>query len=314
MKQLSTRMLLFVFLIALAGYLLVREGENPRLKALKMLYPQAQERFLNATKLLSNVRKEHVDPTLDPFKTGWIGPEFSPVVTTMGSLISKRASINPEFVYVIIDLLLSNNIKEGDSVLIAASASFPALNIMTVIAAETLKLDVHLMSSIGSSTFGATDPQWLWPDIENLIYTHGVIHTRTEFLTYGGSEDIGIFLDSEGRKLCEDSAIRNGYRLITAESYDEMLQKKKEYFDRIKPAVLINIGGNHTNTGGGAHLLHSGLIQKLPPNCEFEHFGLIGYALENDCGVINLLNVTELATKWRLNVDPDLSCYNFNNF
>jgi len=313
-KRASTTVLFVFFLVALTGYLLIREGENPKLKTLKVLYPQAQKSFLRATKLLSKAREGRIDPLLDPYETGWIGPEISPVVTTMGSLLSKRTTTNPEFIFVIIDLLLSSEVKKGDSVLIASSGSFPALNTMTVIAGEVLRLNVHLMSSIGASTYGATDPQWLWPDIENFLFEHDVIHTRTEFLTYGGDSDIGKFLDPQGRILCEESAERNGLQIVTAGSYREMLQKKEEYFNRIQPKVLINIGGNHTNTGGMGHLLPSGLVTKLPANCQPESFGLIGYALTNGCKVINLLNVIELASKWNIFVDPDLSCYNLHNF
>ena len=83
---------------------------------------------------------------------GIIGVEFNEITTTLGALESKRTSANPNFAAVLVDLLLEADLEEGDKVAMNLSSSFPALNIASIVACETLDLEPVIISSIGSSS------------------------------------------------------------------------------------------------------------------------------------------------------------------
>jgi hypothetical protein len=74
--------------------------------------------------------------TLDPNRTGLIGPPYSELLTTTGQLEAKRTTTNPDVAGLIAHLLRRAGAEAGDTVAIGASASFPALLIASLTAAE----------------------------------------------------------------------------------------------------------------------------------------------------------------------------------
>ncbi len=120
-----------------------------------------------------------IDPESDPAQTGLIGELLSPLTTNPGHLPAKQTSANPNFSAVIIHLLKRAGVKEGDKVAVGFSGSFPALNICVLAAIDTLKADPIVISSAGSSQWGANHPDFMWPDMEKLLHEKHVFPYRS---------------------------------------------------------------------------------------------------------------------------------------
>jgi len=113
----------------------------------------------------------------DPWKTGLIGIEWSPVTTTLGSLESKRTACDPRWSIVTSRWFEGLGLSEGDPVAIFSSGSFPGLLLNALCAAEDRGLDIFLVVSLGSSTWGANLPGLLWSDMGDLLRNAGFIST-----------------------------------------------------------------------------------------------------------------------------------------
>ncbi|MBE0602904.1 MAG: poly-gamma-glutamate system protein, partial [Deltaproteobacteria bacterium] len=103
-----------------------------------------------------------IDRRLDANDTGLIGVEYTDITTTLGSLAAKRTSTNPAFAAVVVDMLYRAGVRPGDAVAVGFSGSFPALNIAVLSAAKALDLRPVIISSAGSSTYGANQPDMTW--------------------------------------------------------------------------------------------------------------------------------------------------------
>ena len=77
----------------------------------------------------------NTDNPEDTGHTGLIGPEWSDLTTTLGDPEAKRTTINPNFAGLIAELLIQAGVKQGDTIAIGSSASFPALLIASLSAA-----------------------------------------------------------------------------------------------------------------------------------------------------------------------------------
>ncbi|MBR5668756.1 MAG: poly-gamma-glutamate system protein, partial [Spirochaetales bacterium] len=89
-------------------------------------------------------------------RTGLIGPAYSPLMTTMGDIAAKRTSLDPNFAAVLVKYFVNAGLKQGDTVAIGSSGSFPALAIASICACNALGLKAEVIVSIGASTYGAT--------------------------------------------------------------------------------------------------------------------------------------------------------------
>ncbi len=78
------------------------------------------------------------EPSSDPNRTGLVGPQDSPLVTTVGELEAKRTTTNPNMAGLIVLLLRQAGVKAGDSVAIGSSGSFPALLVASLAAAKAM--------------------------------------------------------------------------------------------------------------------------------------------------------------------------------
>ena len=88
--------------------------------------------------------------------TGLIGPDFTPLTSTMGEEGAKRSSLNPEFAALMVRYFHDAGLEKGDTVAIGSSGSFPGFLIATLAATEELGLKAKVIASLGSSMYGAT--------------------------------------------------------------------------------------------------------------------------------------------------------------
>ncbi|MCK5651870.1 MAG: poly-gamma-glutamate system protein, partial [Gemmatimonadetes bacterium] len=91
-----------------------------------------------------------IDEAIDPNRTGLIGPEYTELFTTLGQLEAKRTTTNPDVSALLVHLLRRAGVTSGDTIAVGASASFPALMIATVTAAEAMGAHPVAILSLGA--------------------------------------------------------------------------------------------------------------------------------------------------------------------
>ena len=272
--------------------------------------PIYEEQFMAAEKMLTAYEflwaacpDDLKDPSRDPNRTGLIGPEFGDLLTTLGSLTAKRTATNPDFAALFIRWFWELGLGPGDRAVLACSSSFPALILAAVIAAEVMDLEPFIMLSLGASSYGATSSQWTWLDMEEVLYSHGLIRHRTTIVSLGGEGDVGSSLSVEGKENALAVCKRHGISPLIGRDFQDQLAKKLACVRDFRPEVFVNIGGNQVHIGEKGHLLPSGVIHKsgrLP----WRELGLAGWCLKSGVPVIHLLRIEEIALRNGLKVDP----------
>ncbi len=241
-----------------------------------------------------------IDRINDPNETGIIGLQYSPITTERGDLDAKLTSTNPNFAALIVQLIKDAGIKERDRIAVSLSGSYPGLNINVISAIEVLELEPVIITSVGSSMWGANYPQLTYLDIENALLQSGVFNLKTSFASLGGEDDIGRGLSPAGREMVEEAAMRNNVTLLSARNLDEIVDKKMERFraaDNVK--LFINVGERTTALAGVE--ANTGLIR---PRAVRVGKGLIAQFSSSGIPVINLLDINELASANGLPIAP----------
>lgn len=311
-QRLSSRILLLIAVVAATSVIAVetfKVRERQRHYREKI---QAARRALAAYKAVKEERRQlgiPIDPETDPARTGIIGELISPVTTNTGHLAAKQTSVNPNFAAVIVEWLEQIRVKPGDVVAIGLSGSFPALNIATMAAVETLRLRALTISSAGASQWGANIPQLTWPDMERVLVQKGILHHRSIAASLGGIEDRGLGLSKAGRRLLMESIERNGLPLIDSPSYEESLKRRMDiYRDRAGDADIrayINVGGGTTSVGThiGRDLFSPGLNLN-PPRGGPQIDSVMSRFAQRGIPVIHLSKINRLAERYGLATTP----------
>jgi poly-gamma-glutamate system protein len=264
----------------------------------------AQAEIVQAKQKLELMQPADVDPN----RTGLIGLDWSETTTTIGDVQAKRTTTNPDLAATIARILLSMGPPPGAAVAIVASGSFPGANIAAIAAVETLGLKPVIVSSLGSSMFGANDPEFGWLDMETAIRHAGIWHARTTAVVLGGESATAESLTGTGREMLIRAARRNGYEPIVASDLAEL---KREVVKAISsaapegPVALINVGGAVLGIGTclDAYGLPNGLIRKKLP-CDRGVTGLVHDFTARSVPVLHILYIKRLALDWGLPYDP----------
>lgn len=258
-------------------------------------------KIIKMEKLNRNIELNSID---DPSGSGIIGLDFSPITTTIGSLEAKQTTVNPHSASLIVRMLKSLNLKEGDTVALNLSGSFPALNAASIIACETLGLVPISISSVGASTYGANNPDYTWQDMETSLFEHGIIDNKSEYYSHGGDYDLGTNMDSEVLNEIDKRLAKNDYKLLHIEDFDENIIWRFDYYNLYGASAFINVGGNLISLGHNSNLgnYSNGIIDSLPVNESGD--GLIQKFLKEDIPVVQLLNINELYSKYNLPIAP----------
>lgn len=239
---------------------------------------------------------------------GLMGIEYSTITTTLGSLEAKQTAINPFFSALILEYFESQNINQNSIVGLNISGSFPSLAIAALAATQTIGAKTILISSLGSSMYGANDPVCTWLDMEKYLNKYGNLETSSILVSPGGGNDIGLGLIDGGIEDIHLAADRNGVVLFMAKSLEESITKRLEIFKENKIDVLINIGGNHPAMGNCIHSLSipNGMSLKLN-SCNDDGRSLLFRISEMGIPIIHLLNLKELALRNGLQLTPSVA-------
>lgn len=246
-------------------------------------------------------------------ETGMLGKNFSYITTTTGVVESKRTSVNPNFAAVIIDMFKEAGVRKHDEVTLVFSGSFPAINIAVMAACDVFELKTCTMASIGSSSYGANDPNFTFFDMANLLYSEGLLKTKIDYISLGGSHDMGDdFWEGVSEPIIERIKASDS-TYISIRDYKENLEYRMKEIEKKVPnmKLFINVGGNIVSMGldEEAYIYNNGLIK---PNYlssyndkgNLEKKGLIERYLEKGVPIVHMLNLKSLALRYDLPYDP----------
>ncbi len=274
---------------------------------------QAARAMQKATELIGAECKKRgvLDVEIDPNRTGFIGPEDAGLTTTLGHLDAKRTTTNPDMAGLIVRLLLDVGVTEGDTIAIGSSASFPALMVASVLAAKALKVHPVIIISLGSSSFGATHPDFHLLDMYQLLLAHGLFSVPPAAVSLGGGGDVGKGFDPDIRRHLIHDIEASGIPCLTESGLEHIVKERLEVYLGNPPsrriAAFINAGGSFANLGTSSLVLkvRPGLNQpatiSLPPN---HKMGMIFAMARENIPVIHLLYIKGLVSEHGLPWDP----------
>ncbi|MBI1871041.1 MAG: poly-gamma-glutamate system protein [Chlamydiae bacterium] len=296
---------IFLFLLAYHSHELVRQPWHAeKLKAARLnLVAQ------NAIKTRAVEKGLVIDAVNDPNLTGLIGQEYTDITTDRGVLKAKLTATNPNFAAVVVDMLKQAGLNKGDVVAVGFTGSMPAMNVAVLAALEALDLKPMMIASVGASTWGATNPDFNWLDIESYLFEKKIFHFQSIAASIGGGRDEGRGLSSLARQLIEDSIRRSGVILIHENSLEESIQKRLELYDHYAKTrsikAYINVGGGLASLGAAINgrLIPPGLSKNLAMK-NLPVKGVVVEMAERGIPVIHLLNIERLARAYGLPIAP----------
>lgn len=306
-RTLNTRAIWMLSLAALVAVALVRAGTESETDPVARLAVERYEKIQETLWSAANERaSEEVRRELarnDPARTGLIGPEWSDLVTTSGSLEAKQASASPGWVLVYRRWFQELNLRPGDRVAISSSASFPALFLASMVAAESLGLECDAVISLTASNHGATIEAFDFFAMYRTLVERELLVPCVRGVTPGGAGDAARDLepDARARLLARLDAIaseRPGTETVVPGTLEESLAfRSRLLLDTDRPAAYINIGGHATGYGTGARVLAmpNGLIRPGALRTASLPDSVLGEALARDIPAINAIDIMGLA-------------------
>lgn len=254
-------------------------------------------------------RQLPIDDEADPAQSGLIGQAITSVTSDTGFLPAKHTSINPNFAAVIVHYLRRIGVGEGDIVAVGTSGSFPALNIATYAALQTLKAKPIIIASAAASQWGANLPEFLWLDMEKILVDAQLFPFRSVAASRGGTDDRGFGMSREGREILDAAIARHGLRTIQADSIEDGIVRRMQIYQELAGKTpikaYINIGGGTASVGtvAGKKMFKPGL-NRQPPRGEELIDSVMTRFIKNNTPVIHLVYVAELAKRNGFPLDP----------
>lgn len=304
-KKAAPGSLAVIACIAIAGLVLVELCRS------HVAQPHHTEKLAAAKKAASmmlaikseRLRRGYViDPELDPLETGMIGEPVTSVTTAVGHVRSKQASTNPNLAAAVVDMLKQAGVERGDVVAVGYSGSFPGGNVCTLAAVEAVGAVPIILGSVGASQYGANDPEFLWPDMEALLYEQGHTPFRMLASSLGGPGDRALGLAEDGRQAMKRSVERNGLPLIGGLQFKDSIAQRMQHYDKYAAGrpikAYINVGGGTLSVGRrlGKSLYRLGLNIEPPPGHE-QIDGIIPQFFARGLPVIHLVGFDRLANR-----------------
>ncbi len=309
----STISMLLLLIISLALFVWVN-GERvfvseeyymEKLEAAKLM--QYAEQVIKEYRIAQEI---FIDEVNDPNLSALIGDKQSLIVTDRGNLTAKLTSLNPNFAATIIDMFKQAKLKKGDKIAFSCTGSFPAINIAVMSASKVMELDLVIISSVGSSMFGATDPDFTWLDMETLLLDRGVFPYKSFAASMGGGRDLGRGLNLLGRDAIIEAANRNDVLLVNESSLEKNIQRKMEYYDDAvkgeKYKLYINVGGGLSSLGNSINgrLVKAGYHKYISlKNIPLK--GTMFLFADRGVPIIHLLDITKFSEDYELPAAPE---------
>ncbi|WP_245915445.1 poly-gamma-glutamate system protein [Leptospira johnsonii] len=311
----SDKSVLYYLVLAVCSIFGMYLVEHFRSDKLQPNYSEKIEAVKLSVKAFEKIRSykesknKKIDPDSDPSLSGLIGEFFTPVTSNLGSLRAKQTSLNPNFAALVLEYLVQAGVQKGDIVAVSLSGSFPALNISVYSAAKVLEVKLVVISSLTSSQWGANDPDFLWPDMEKELYSHGIFPYKSLAYSWGGIEDQAFGIPKEGSKILQNSASKNALPMLHSKNYSESLEERMNLYSSVTPLLgykaYINVGGGTVSIGTkkSAGEFSAGLNLKHPMIRDGRDSVMRRFA-NAGIPVIHLVRVDELATQNGFTIQP----------
>ena len=310
-QRVSLRVVALVTFAALLSFAAV---ETFRVREQQPFYREkmrASRTALEAMRLIKAERLRRgipIDLETDPSESGLIGELLSPVTTNVGHNGAKQTSVNPNFGAVLVHMLKRAGVNEGDTIGIGMSGSFPAMNIATLAAVEALKLRPIIVTSIGSSQWGANHPDFMWTDMEKLLADANVLPYRSVGVSLGGVDDRALGLSKSGKKMLRDAVERTDVPLMDPKSYTEGIDQRMDLFRQhagdAEIKAYINVGGGTTSVGTrlGKEMFKPGLNKDPPRGPAVD--SVMSRFSQSGIPVIHVIKIDTLAERYGLPLQP----------
>lgn len=230
------------------------------------------------------------------------GPEYTEITTTLAPRQAKILTLHPDFAAVAVEWLMEAGVGPGSRVAVNLSGSFPALNVAVLAAIRAVEAQPVITSSVGASTWGATDPEFTWLDMERQLRQAGLWPWRSSAASIGGVGDRGGGMAPEGKSLALAAIRRNEVILIDSADLADAVARRLDVYRSaggVLPAALMNVGGSHVIFGEKGHRspLPQGLNIGYHPLLA-AHGGLADTFLRSNRPVIHFLNIGQLAAQY----------------
>ena len=253
-----------------------------------------------------------VDATNDPWNTGLIGEEDTPITTDRGVLTAKILATDPNAAAAFVDMLARAHVRRGDYVAVGMTGSMPGWNIALLAACRAVGAVPVVITSVGASDWGANRPELTWLDLERILREHDVLPYRSIAASLGGGGDRGRGLSPEGRRLLREAIRRNGVTRIEEPTLDASITRRMELYAKAARGhdyrVYVNIGGGVASLGGlyNNRLIRPGYSHRLPP-ANYPVDAVIIRMSRRGIPVIHLAGVQRIAERYHLTtlVTPD---------
>jgi poly-gamma-glutamate system protein len=311
-RGVSSNALVLIAAIAIASILVVESFPERTSQAYlqQMLEASklANEAF-TAIKRERGRRRIGIDPIADPSESGLIGIAMSDVTSAHGNLLAKQTTVNPNWAAVAVHLLREAGVKEGDTVAVGVSGSFPALNVAVYAALATLHLDAIVISSASGSQWGANHPKLLWLDMERVLYERKIFPYRSAAVSLGGAEDRAIGMSEKGLASLQRTIGRTGLRMIDPANYAESVVERLAIYRGAagdKPIrAYINIGGGTSSVGTSRakFAYEPGVNTRTPPKAALID-SVMARFLDQGIPVIHFLKINHMAQRYGLPLYP----------
>ena len=311
----KTRTLFLIACISMLSVYIVSKSESSIAKDGLKDKKEATRIMQKYIKFLENI-DGYIISDKDIYNTGLIGVESSSITTIFNEsnknfLDSKLACTHPNFSALMVHLFKEAELNSGDTVAVSMTGSLPGANLALLAACEALKIHPIILSSVGSSSWGANREDMTWLDIETNLYDKKMIDYRSLAVSIGGENDLGENLSDDGIEIIEENIISNNSVLINENSLKENIDYKMDLYTSKLPiknySAFINIGGGASSIGYGAGkdsmkvgvLFPIEIDDLIKDNKYFSSSSAYSFM---DAGVafINIKNINLLAKDWGL--------------
>lgn len=320
----ETRNSFILISCALTGVLIVLAVKHLLFSSPLPWYDEMKEASLLMKECSRIIRETREDlgyppePRNDPNETGLIGEDITAITTTTGNLEAKRSAASPDFAALMVRLYREAGLKNGDTIALGASGSFPGAFIASLCAARVMNLRVIAVLSLGASNWGANIPELTILDMYRRLADH--LPAEAVAVSLGGIEDtgkdLGLGLIEGGREEMIQKIYGSGLPYIMEMDFTTSVEKRLEFYaDHAGPegqagiAAFVNIGGADVNIGLGVWSLQlqpgintagkSGIASGLG----LADGGCIASFLNAGIPVIHILNIKSLVSSYGLAFD-----------
>jgi len=290
--------LFLVYISATSEEYIEKDGLEEKIKATEIMSICNQSLF--------EVVGENSD---DLYDSGLIGKAVSSITTifdvdNQSMKKSKIACTHPNFAALIVEKFQELDLKKDDYVAVSMTGSLPGANLAVIAACEAMSIRPVIISSVGSSSWGANKIEFSWLDMELYLYENNFINFKSVASSIGGKDDLGGQISEKGIEDIEKIIGSKNVELVNKENLQANVSKKISIFDNENAIsnykAFINIGGGAASIGSGygKNSLKAGIISPLEKNkIDYEGFStsIAKYFLDKGIPLINIKNINLLA-------------------